>query len=46
MEAVGGVIEMVEGLECPGGTALGNVDESPEVTPAPVPVLPPQLEDY
>ena len=48
VEATGGVIEMVtvKGPECPGGTALGNVDNTPRATPAPVPVLPPQLEDY
>ena len=37
---------MVEGPECPGGTALGNVNESPEATLAPMPVLPPQLGEY
>ena len=48
VEAAGGVIEMVtvEGQECPWGTAPGNVDNSPRATPALVPVLPPQLEDY
>ena len=48
VEAAGGVIEMgtVEGQEYPGGMAPGNVDESREATPAPMPVLLPRLEEY
>ena len=48
VEATGGVIEMgmVEVPECPEGMTPGNVDESPKTILAPMPILPPHLEEY